>query len=162
MQPPFQPSGNAPAAGGNARFTDPAKPTTLPRRKQATIGDRLDAKGVPWAWYAGAWNLASADAATTRSVIYKGKARLPAHHQPFNYYANFDPVTRGAYRAAHLKDYTSELIADARAGKLPAVTFYKPQGNLNQHAGYANLTTATSTSRRIIAELQRSPQWGTW
>ena len=64
-----------------------------------------------------------------------------------------------AYRAAHLKDFDSEFLADAAAGRLPAVTFYKPQGNLNQHPGYANLATATPTSPSVIATLEKSPQW---
>ena len=49
MQPPYQPSGAPPAAGGDVRFADPTRPTTLPPQKLATIGDRLDAKGVSWA-----------------------------------------------------------------------------------------------------------------
>jgi acid phosphatase len=78
-----------------------------------------------------------------------------AHHQPFNYYAKFDPVTREAYRAAHLKD-GDRLLADAKAGKLPAVTFYKPQGNLNQHPGYANVADGDAHVAAVIARLRKS------
>ncbi len=69
-----------------------------------------------------------------RRVIYApdtpgGSPDFQPHHQPFNYYAAFDPATRAAQRAAHLKDY-QDLLADIDAGRLPPVAFYKPQGNL--------------------------------
>jgi acid phosphatase len=159
IQPPYQPSNVLATANGDARYADPAQPLTLPPQKMATIADRLDAKGVSWAWYSGSWNAASAATPETRAAIYKGKVQFQAHHQPFNYYAAFDPATRGAYRAAHLKDYDADFRADMAAGKLPSVTFYKPQGNLNQHAGYANVADGDSHIAALVDELQRSPQW---
>ena len=159
MQPFYQPSGNAPAAGADARFSDPTKATTLPPQTLATIGDRLDARGVSWTWYAGAWNTANSGTPLGRAVIYGGKVRFQPHHQPFNYYAAFDPVTHAAYRARHLKDFDTDFVADAAAGKLLAVSFYKPQGNLNQHAGYANLYDGDAHIAEVIGKLQHSPQW---
>ena len=47
-----------PAPGGDAALADPANPTTLPPQTVPTIGDLLSAKGVNWAWYAGAWRAA--------------------------------------------------------------------------------------------------------
>jgi len=61
MQPPYQPSANKPAPDGNPAFADPAKATTLPPQSEQTIGDLLSAKGVTWAWYAGAWQAALDD-----------------------------------------------------------------------------------------------------
>jgi acid phosphatase len=80
------------------------------------------------------------------------------HHQPFNYFAGFDPVTHATDRAAHLKDYT-DLVADAAAGTLPAVSFYKPEGVYNQHEGYANLADGDAKIADLVAKLQASPQW---
>src|SRR5205823_1737684 len=120
MQPPYQPSGNA--AGAVAAYADPTKATTLPAQTQATIGDQLSAKGINWAWYAGAWSAALADAPNaTRSVIYSGATQFQPHHQPFNYYSRFDPSTSAgaAERASHLKDYDASFVQDAAAGKLP-------------------------------------------
>ena len=159
MQPAYQPSGIVPAAGGDARFGDPAAPTTLPAQIQATIGDRLDAKGVSWAWYSGAWKAAGAGTPQARALIYKGTVQFQPHHQPFNYYAAFDPATRADYRALHLRDFDSAFLADAAAGRLPAVTFYKPQGNLNQHPGYANLSDGDAHIASVVAALEKSPQW---
>jgi len=168
MQPAFQPSGNPPAVGdGSELYADPANATTLPPQSAATIGDRLDAKHVSWVWYAGAWNAALADGRQppdkVRRAIYApetpaGSPDFQPHHQPFNYYAKFDPATGAAARAAHLKDY-DELIADATAGRLPAVVFYKPQGNLNQHAGYASIADGDAHIADLVAKLRASPQW---
>ena len=159
MQPAYQPSGNAPAAAGDARYADRGKPTTLPPQTLATIGDRLDAKGVSWAWYGGAWNAAGDGTPAAREIIYGGKQQFQPHHQPFNYYASVDPQTRAAYRSEHLRDFDSRFSADAAAGRLPQVAFYKPQGNLNQHAGYANLSDGDAHIADVVDTLRQSPQW---
>jgi acid phosphatase len=54
---------------------------------------------------------------------------------------------------------TNKFLADAQAGKLPAVTFYKPQGNLNMHAGYADIAAGDRHIDRVIKVLRESPQW---
>jgi len=68
-------------------------------------------------------------------------------------------VAHADARAAHLKDFDADFLKDAAAGKLPAVAFYKPQGNLNQHNGYANITDGDAHIADVIAKLQASPQW---
>ncbi len=173
MQPAYQPSGNAPAAGAksSALYADTMKATTLPPQTQATIGDLLTAKNVSWKWYGASWNAAlrdgTQDPALRRSVIYTSGAGGVAdsanvdfqpHHQPFDYYAGFDPVRHAAERVAHLKDY-DDLVADAAAGTLPSVAFYKPDGRYNQHEGNANLTDGDAKLAELIGKLQRSPQW---
>jgi acid phosphatase len=173
MQPLYQPSGNAPInpSGPQALYANPSKATTLPAQTATTIGDTLSAKGVSWAWYAGAWRAALNDgkqaATVKRSVIYTGNSfgvatpasvDFQAHHQPFNYYARFDPVQGAAQRNVHLLDYT-DLLADAAAGQLPAVAFYKPEGLYNQHEGYANLSDGDARIAEVVARLQASPQW---
>jgi acid phosphatase len=168
MQPPYQPSRNKPAAGdASFAYADPHNATTLPPQTQRTIGDALDAKGVAWAWYAGAWNAAVKDGTRApskkREVIYApetagGNPDFQAHHQPFNYYERFDPRTHAEQRAAHLKDY-DDLLAAIEAGRLPAVAFYKPQGNLNQHAGYASVAAGDAHIADLVAKLRAGPQW---
>jgi acid phosphatase len=169
MQAPYQPSGNQPvdANGNDLLFANPAAGTTLPPQSQTNIGDELTAAHVSWKWYAGSWNAAVADGTqapgVARTVIYtpssaRAAPDYQAHHAPFNYFSEFDPVTHAADRAAHLQDYT-DLVADAASGKLPAVAFYKPQGNLNQHEGYANLDDGDAHIADLVAKLQASPQW---
>jgi phospholipase C len=154
MQPPYQPSGNKPAEGGDLAYADPNAPTTLPPQAQATIGDLLTQKGIRWAWYAGAWQ-AVLDGKGTGAV-----PNFQFHHQPFNYFFSMAPGT--AARAEHLKDggmNGAEFIKDIDDGKLPDVTFYKPQGNLNQHAGYADVLSGDEHIADVVAHLEKSPQW---
>jgi acid phosphatase len=159
MQPAYQPSDVPPRPAGDKRYADSVKPTTLPPQTQATIGDRLDAKGVSWAWYAGGWNAVNSGSPRARKLIYGGSVQFQTHHQPFNYFAAFDPATHEAARHLHLKDFDTDFVRDAAAGQLPAVTFYKPQGNLNQHAGYANIADGDAHIAKVIESLQRGPQW---
>ena len=171
MQPSYQPSGNAPADASRTAYATTASATTLPPLTNQNIGDLLNAKGVSWTWYGGAWNAALADGTQAptvkRSVIYAANANGVAdasnvdfqpHHQPFNYYANFDPATHAADRQAHLKDY-ADLVTQAQAGTLPAVSFYKPEGQFNQHEGYANLADGDAKIAALVQKLQASPQW---
>ncbi|MDE1949894.1 MAG: acid phosphatase [Burkholderiales bacterium] len=173
MQPPYQPGYNQPvnASVQAAPYADPSKGTTLPPQTQLTIGDLLDGRDVSWAWYAGGWKAALADGMQApgqpRKVIYAGDRNGVAtstaidfqpHHQAFNYYAAFDPARHPQARAEHLKDY-DDLIAAAAAGKLPAVSFYKPEGLYNQHPGYADISTGDARIAEVVAKLQASPQW---
>ncbi len=165
IQPPYQPSSTAPAATDTtnlyADLTN-AKSVTLPPQTETTIGDLLDTASVTWKWYAGAWT--STVALTTSAghpLPASGTGVAPSfqyHHQPFNYYAKFDPVTGAAARTAHLQDYTN-LVADAAAGTLPAVSFYKPEGDLNQHNGYASIAAGDASLGDLVTKLQASPQW---
>ena len=161
VQPPYQPSEFGPAPGDDPRYADPAR-NTLPPQTQRTIGDTLTAKGVSWAWYAGAWNLALADAMNPpgkRALIYNQAAGSPnfqPHHQPFNYFARFAPG--GADRDRHLKDY-ADLLAAIDDGTLPQVAFYKPQGNLNQHPGDADVLSGDRHVAELIAKLRASRYW---
>jgi acid phosphatase len=154
MQPPYQPSSNKPAPDGDPRFADPSLPNTLPPQHDITIGDLLSLKGVSWAWYAGAWQDAlDGDRASPPTFQF--------HHQAFNYFANYAPGT--AARAEHLKDGGMngvEFIKAVDAGQLPQVTFYKPQGNLNEHAGYTDVLSGDQHIADVVAHLEKSPQWG--
>jgi acid phosphatase len=154
MQPPYQPSANGPVAGGDPAFADPAKPTTLPPQTEQTIGDLLSAKGITWAWYAGAWQ-----------VALDGKNAIPVpnfqyHHQPFNYFADLAPGT--PERAEHLRDGGfggSEFVKAIDRGSLPQVAFYKPQGNLNEHPGYTDVLAGDEHIADLVSHVQKSPQW---
>jgi phospholipase C len=108
---------------------------------------------VSWAWYAGAWQDAlDGDRGSPPTFQF--------HHQPFNYFVNYAPGTSA--RAEHLKDggmNGSEFIKVIDAGQLPQVTFYKPQGNLNEHAGYTDVFSGDQHLSDLVAHLEKSPQW---
>jgi acid phosphatase len=153
MQPPYQPSSAKPAAGGDPRFADPNVPNVLPPQHETTIGDLLSGQGVTWAWYAGA-----------RQDALDGNRSAPPtfqfHHQPFNFFVNFAPGTPA--RAEHLRDgglNGVEFIKAIDAGQLPQVTFYKPQGNLNEHPGYADVLDGDGHIADLVTHLEKSPQW---
>ena len=163
-QPPYQPSRVPPAKGGDPRYTDPAK-YTLPPQTLKTIGDTLSAKGVSWAWYAGAWDLAVKDGMqppeAKRNIIYNRAHDSPnfvAHHQPFNYFSNYAPGT--AARSQHLRDY-SDFAAGIAKGDLPQVVFYKPQGSLNEHPGYADVLSGDEHIADVVANIKASALWPT-
>lgn len=158
MAPPYQPSFVGPAKDGDPRLADPSNPNTLPPQNYTTIGDLLSKKGVDWAWYAGGWQ----DALDKR-----GGPDIPYfqyHHQPFNYFVNYAPGTEA--RDRHLRDggtgdspISNKFLGDVVSGNLPAVTFYKPQGNLNMHAGYADVESGDRHVANVLAHLENGPQW---
>src|SRR6476660_4899902 len=153
MQPSFEPSGT---------FGDKLVPQTAP-----TIGDRLTAKGVDWAWYSGGWSNANGDVGNPGWTNGAVKASTPTgcldpdvdpgvgswprcpnnlfqyHHQPFNYFAAFSTATPDglANRAAHLRDEVEfqDLLGDStKSCALKPVSFVKPIGQENEHPGYAS------------------------
>jgi phospholipase C len=166
-QPPYQPSGIPPAANGPKEFADPAGDARngqpLPPQTAANIGDLLSAKGVSWAWYAGAYRQALEDgeqpAGVKRRIVYTRENNSPnfqPHHQPFNYYARYAPGT--AERAEHLLD-GDDFIKAIDSGTLPAVSFYKPAGRDTQHPSYTDIVTGDMHIDNLLRKLRASPQW---
>jgi phospholipase C len=160
--PRYQPSRVPPDAGGDPRYAGRSA-YTLPPQTLKTIGDTLSAKGISWAWYAGAWNLALKDGmqdpAAKRQVIYNEDSDSPyfvAHHQPFNYFARFAPGTPD--REQHLKDYT-DLAAGIERGELPQVIFYKPQGTFNEHPRTTDVMSGDIHISELVAKIRASPLW---
>jgi acid phosphatase len=139
----------------------------LPLQTNPTIGDRLNAAGVDWAWYSGGWSNANGNVGAPGWTNGAGPSPTPTgcsdpnvdpgvshwpecpdnlfqyHHQPFNYYAAFSTQTAAglANRAAHLRD-EQEFIQDATSSQskcnLKPVSFVKPIGEENEHPGYAS------------------------
>lgn len=157
MLPPYTPT----------YLPDPDKPgyadwtngQTLVPQDHRTIGDMLSARDIGWAWYAGGWN-----SALGKDASFPARPNLQPHHQPFNYYSRFAPGTKD--REEHLRDAgegstarTNRFLADAEAGRLPPVSFYKPQGNLNMHAGYSDIDAGDRHIAAVIDALRASPQW---
>jgi phospholipase C len=131
----------------------------LPAQTAPTIGDRLSAKGVDWAWYSGGWRLATMEKRTPAEEEELTKIhRFQYHHQPFAYFARFDPNDPKGIeeRNKHLKGYP-DLEAAILAGKLPPVAFYKPSGIFNQHPGYAGLKAGDEHVGRLVELLKKSP-----
>ncbi|MBV8562696.1 MAG: phosphoesterase [Actinobacteria bacterium] len=165
MQPTYQPHG-----GG----------AILPPQTGQNIGDLLDAKNIDWAWYAGGWSNANGNVngpgwtngstpGTCTDPNHLSTAVYPNcpdgdfqfHHQPFNYFAEFDPSTPSgqAMRAAHLLDeasFISTLQSSTKTCGLKPVSFDKPLGEENEHPGYASESVGSDHLVELIKDFEAS------
>lgn len=123
-------------------------PTELiPAQRLTTIGDRLSDGGVSWAWFAGGWNEAIAGH-PDRTFQY--------HHQPFVYFERYGDST--AAKREHLLD-EEEFFRRARNGTLPAVSFIKPLGSVNEHPGYSEIINSERHADSLIDAVRSGPNW---
>jgi phospholipase C len=147
----------------------------LPPQTAPTIGDRLSAKGIDWAWYSGGWSNADGDVGapgwtngagptcsdpnTASGAVFPncpGKL-FQYHHQPLNYYKSFAPGT--AARAAHLRDeaeFESQAAASRHRCQLKPVSIIKPAGEENEHPGYASESTGSDHLVDLLSSIQSS------
>jgi len=155
--------------------TTPNKAPRMPPVDHVTIGDRLNAAGVDWAWYSGGWSNANGDVngpgwtngggPLCADPNAFGAARFPNcpdklfqfHHQPFNYFKSFAPGT--AARAAHLRD-EEEFLQLAQSSKtscnLKPVSFIKPVGAENEHPGYASESNGSDHLVELLTSIEES------
>jgi acid phosphatase len=134
----------------------------LPPQTHNTIGDRLSAKGIDWAWYSGGWSNANGDVGGPGWTNGSGPtcsdpdtavgAMFPNcpdklfqyHHQAFNYFQAYAPGT--AARRQHLRDedeFEALAAASNRRCRLKPVSIIKPIGAENEHPGYASVHTGS-------------------
>lgn len=160
MMPPYAPTYELDLS--RPGYADWNSARTLVPQGHRNIGDMLVAKGVDWAWYGGGWQAALDGKG--QDGHFPSRPNFQPHHQPFNYFANLAPGTPA--RAHHLRDggvgetaRTNHFLADAAAGRLPPVSFYKPHGDLNMHAGYSDVDAGDRHIAGVIDVLRRGPQW---
>jgi acid phosphatase len=141
----------------------PGTPTDelVPPQTAPTIGGRLSARRISWAWYSQGWS--NADGRVGRPGWTNGTQAGPGgscpapgtmtgakwpncpstyfvdHHQPFNYFAAFSPKTEaGRAQRTHLRDLVEfqQALRASRAGacRLPRVSFVK-FSSVNEHPG---------------------------
>ena len=118
----------------------------VPLQTNPTIGDRLTAANVSWAWYAGGWNNATSG---------KPDKLFQFHQQPFVYYANYAVGTQGR---THLKDEQDFLNA-LQGNNLPSVSFVKAIGEDNEHPGYASLAEGQEHVADLVNAVMQSQYW---
>jgi phospholipase C len=148
----------------------------LPPQSAPTIGDRLDAAHVDWAWYSGGWSNADGDVgapgwtngtgptcvdpnALTNATFPNCPDKLfQFHHQAFNYYASYAPGT--AARAAHLRDEQEfrqlARSSNNRSCNLKPVSFIKPIGAENEHPGYTSESGGSMHLVNLLKEIRGS------
>jgi acid phosphatase len=163
IQPAYQPFAPGTAAANR-----------LPPQTYATIGTRLSAADVSWAWYSGGWDNADGnvdgrgwtngntpgtctDPAHLAAAVYPNcpDALFQFHHQPLNYFAEYAPGT--AARAAHLRD-EKDFLHQVGIGALPAVSFVKPVGAENEHPGYASVSAGQQHLVDLLKAIEASPE----
>jgi acid phosphatase len=166
IQPAYQPSSD---------FGSATPPQRLSPQTSPTIGDRLSAAGISWAWYAGGWSNAAGlvgapgwtngngptcsdpNASPNPGFPFCPDKLFQYHHQPFNYYANYAPGTPGR---AHLRD-EAEFIGLTKASQrrcaLEKVSFIKPIGEENEHPGYASEHSGSSHLVELLQDIHGSP-----
>jgi acid phosphatase len=146
----------------------------LPLQTAPTIGDRLSAKNVDWAWYAGGWsnaagivngpgwtngngpNCSDPNVIPNSPYPYCPDGLFQFHHQPFNYFAGYAPGTPGR---AHLKDeaeFSSTLGSSSKTCGLKPVSFVKPIGEENEHPGYASTPNGESHLVSLLKSIEGS------
>jgi acid phosphatase len=145
----------------------------LPLQTAPTIGDRLSAANVDWAWYSGGWSNANGDVngpgwtngagpACSDPNALKNAAYpncpdklFQFHHQPFNFYAAYAPDMPA--RAAHLRDEEEFLQlahASSEVCQLKPVSFIKPVGAENEHPGYASESLGSDHMIELLEAIQ--------
>ena len=153
-----------------------AEARRLPPQEHATIGDRLSARGIDWAWYAGGWSNANGDVGgpgwtngstprmctdpqTATGAVWPNcpNKLFQYHHQSFNYFKVYAPGTQE--RRQHLRDEEEfeALAADSRRHcRLKPVSLIKPIGAENEHPGYASEHSGSDHLVDLLSTVQHS------
>src|SRR5258706_2838815 len=148
----------------------------LPPLTNPTIGDRLSAAHVDWAWYSGGWSNADGDVGapgwtngstpgtctdpnhnTADTYPNCGDWLFQYHHQPLNYYASFAPGTQ--QRAKRLRDeaeFKSLVNSSTQSCNLKRVSFVKPIGEENEHPGYTSESTGSDHLVSLLSSIENS------
>jgi len=146
----------------NGPASDDAR-ARLPLQDFDTIGDRMTAGGVSWAYFAGGWDRAKAGHADPL---------FQYHHQPFAYFRRYAlakaPVEGDAQTgiagvdspgsARYLRD-ERDFVAALANGNLPDVAFVKPLGESSGHPGQSSLVSEQEWVEEMIGRIRASPYW---
>jgi phospholipase C len=122
---------------------DPKHPW-LPPQDAPTIGDRLSdhkPNAIGWTWYSDGFDDAMAG---------RNPHQFQYHHQPYVYFRRYG---EGKPDRAHLKD-GKDFESAIKNGSLPAVSFYKPSGDYNQHPNYSTLAAGDCETASLIEHIQ--------
>lgn len=126
-----------------------------------TIGDLLDAAGVPWTYYTGGYADQAAASAQGSCATGPDACKLSFYpctfdpsDVPFEYYAS------SRDNPAHIADDT-KFLSDLQNGKLPAVSFVRAVGYLSEHPGQlTKLSTGVAWVKQMIDATLASPYAG--
>jgi len=120
---------------------------TIPPSTLRNIGDELNEKNVSWAYYGDQWStyLANPDGNyVTADNTYCNICN------PFQYSTS---IMTSASGRSHLQD-TTELYKAIHNGKLPAVSYVKPDGWLDGHPASSKLNLFEGFVKKIVDEVR--------
>jgi phospholipase C len=140
------------------------------------IGDLLNAAGVTWGFFTQGFDLTVTNAngttgckrSTTSLITNTNKADYIQHHEPFQYYASTanptharptSPSSVGYTDAANHQYDVHDFYDAINAGNFPAVSFLKPPGYQDAHAGYSDPIDEQAFIVTVINLLQQSTYW---
>ena len=128
----YNPGYNVDGSLNTSTFTVP------PQRKMVTIGDALSAKGISWGYFGEGYNNGQPTSA------YCGIC------DPMQYSSSI--MTNPAKRA-NIQHDSSDFLAEAASGTLPAVSFLKP-GDDDGHPGYSTLAAFENFVTNAVSAVQ--------
>jgi phospholipase C len=131
----------------------------VPPSSIRTIGDALNEKKISWAYYGGGYDaavrFANGSTDPIDEMIGTGGDYYCDICNPFQYAKSImgDP----AQRQAHIKDATN-FFDDLESGKLPAVSYVKPDSFDDGHPASSKLDLFEALVDRIHRELKERPE----
>jgi acid phosphatase len=151
----------------------------LPALTTSNIGDELTNAHVSWAWYSGGWDNAAGNVGgpgwtngTTVSACSDPASKFNGtkdathwycpnkvfqfHHQPFNYYANYQEGGPGRGNLQDEQAFFGLANSSDKTCKLPSVSFVKPIGLENEHPGYTSETKGSDHLVQLLSSIQDS------
>ncbi len=151
VRPGFQANGQIDDAGVTSG-------SLVPPSSIRTIGDALNEKQISWAYYGGGYDaavrVANGSTDPIDLLIGTGGDYYCDICNPFQYAKSImgDP----AQRQAHIKDAT-DFFADIEQGRLPAVSYVKPDSFDDGHPASSKLDLLEALIDRIHRELKARP-----
>ncbi len=133
--------------------------TAVPPSSLRTIGDALNEKNISWAFFGGGFNAAARfDNGSTDPfdvIIGTGGDFYCDICNPFQYASSImgDP----AQRAAHIKD-AIDFFNDLNQGRLPAVSYVKPDSFDDGHPASSKLDIFEAMIDRVLDGLNAHPE----
>jgi phospholipase C len=131
--------------------------TTMAPLTMKHIGDLLNERNIPWAWYSGGYDSAvkvTNGAGDIFDQVFR--AGYCDHCNPFQYSKQI--MSDPNQRAAHLKDVVDNLFDDIASGNLPAVAFVKPDGGLQGHPGSGKVDLLEDFIQDIVDRTKANPE----
>ena len=134
------------AVNVNPGWTPKGQPTgagSIPPVTMTSVGDLLSAKNIPWKYYGGGFNN-SGDGSVLDAYCNICN--------PFEYQVNYPSMI-----ADHMRDVV-DLFNDIKNGTLPAVSYVKPDGNMDGHPASSKWILFEEFAQNIVSLVQANKE----